>query len=322
MTALKTACGHAAALLLAGQLAACTEPGPSAASVGMTGISGMAQIDGSRYLVVRDLKDSEDGARMGILALNDDRPYDIADVTVTDWVHADGRPSDLEAACAIPGRNDEFLLLESGHWQGRFGRLFRVRLVLSGETYRAAVVHVFEVPEFDPKGPGDPGDEMEGLACAAKNDGRIVAILGERGGSSVYPNGRVRWFTIDVEANSVTWTEPGRAGLAVDAPGEWQDRLTNRDVSALHLRSDGSLWAVAAEDLSDAGPFSSIVYRIGEVLPDDETPVRLHVPFRVNGIVSGFKVEALASGPSSIPDADFAIGTEDEIFGGSWRPLR
>ncbi len=307
-------------LALLGLLAACSEPpAPTTPSVG---ISGMARIDDSRYLFVRDLKSFASGARMGVLQLNDGENYSVNDVAVADWMHAQGPGSDLEATCAIPGRGGEFLLLESGHWQGQYGRLFRVRLSLTDETYSADVIHVHELPEFEPKGIDDPGDEMEGLACTAGSDGQTLVILGERGGSSAYPNGLLRWFTIDPETNAETWTDAGRAGLEIDAPGGWHDPQTNRDISALHVHSDGSLWAAAAEDLSDEGPFSSVVYYVGTVDADAEQPIQPSSRFTVRGVLSGFKVEALASGTSNIPNTSLAVGTEDEVFGGTWRPLR
>ncbi len=300
-------------------LAACSEP---AATPSAGGISGMAQIDDSRYLFVRDLKGFESGARLGVIELSDGQNYSVTDVAEVDWQHNDGPASDLEAACPVPGVDGEFLLLESGHWEGRHGRLFRISLTQSDNTYSAAVGHVFELPEFDPKGPGDPGDEMEGLACASQSDGRVLVILGERGGSDAYPSGLLRWFTIDLGDNSESWTDTGRTGLEVDAPGCWDDPRTNRDISALHVHSDGSLWAAAAEDLSDSGPFSSIVYQLGSVQPDEQIPVQLNEQFRIHSVLSGFKVEALAPGTPGIPEASFAVGTEDEIFGGTWRPLR
>ena len=316
---LATAFRRAGALILTSLLAACAEP---AATTTPGGISGMAQIDDSRYLFVRDLKGFESGARLGVLQLNADQNYSITDVDIADWRHADGPASDLEAMCAMPGLSGEFLLLESGHWEGRFGRLFRVRLTRVDDAYSATVMHVFELPEFDSKGPNDPGDEMEGLACAAQSGGQVLVILGERGSSAAYPNGLLRWLTIDPETNSEAWTDHGRTGLEVDAPRGPHDPQTGRDISALHLSPDGRLWAAAAEDASDAGPFNSIVYPLGTVLPDEEAPIQLAEAFRVHGVLSGFKVEALASGTSTIPGTSFAVGTEDEIYGGTWRPLR
>ncbi|MDJ0910910.1 MAG: hypothetical protein QNI99_17145 [Woeseiaceae bacterium] len=281
----------------------------------------MAAIDESRYIVVRDLKGYEDGARLGILQAFEDRQYSIDLVPVSDWMHPDGRPSDLEAVCSTPWRPGEFLILESGRWNEMYGRLFHMRIESSEVGDRVDVLHVYELPEFDGKGPDDPGDEMEGLACAPHSDGRTLVMVGERGGSAAYPNGLLRWFTMDPDSHVVQWTPEGRTGLEVDAPGEWHVRELNRDISALHLFADGTLWAAATDDVSDVGPFSSVVYLLGQVWPDVESPIRLLPEFTAERTVSGFKIEGLADGTEATPISNFAIGTEDEVFGGTWRPL-
>ncbi len=308
-----------AALAVSGLLAACSSEAPSQNTA--FGISGMAAIDESRYIVVRDLKGFEDGARIGLLQTFEDQRYSIDPISVSDWSHPDGRPSDLEAVCSTPWRPGEFLIIESGHWEGRYGRLFHMRIQLSSMGLSAEVLQSYDMPEFDTKGPDDPGDEMEGLACAPRSDGRTLVMVGERGGSTAYPNGLLRWFTLDPDANDVEWTPEGRTGLEVDAPGEWHVRELNRDVSALHLFADGTLWAAATDDVSDVGPFSSVVYQLGQVWPDAESPILLLPEFAVERTVSGFKIEGLADGTEATPISNFAIGTEDEVFGGTWRPL-
>ena len=310
----------AGVLTLVALLAACTALPVSPTTPG--GISGMARIDENRYLLVRDLKGFESGPRLSVLELNRGEAYTVADVGIGDWRHPEGRPSDLEAACALPGRDAEFLLLESGHWEGRYGRLFRVRLQLTDQTYTAEVVHVYDLPEFDPKSLNDPGDEMEGLACALNGDGQVLVILGERGGSTAYPDGLLRWFSLDSASNEITWTPAGENGLAVNAPGSWQDPASNRDIAALHLAADGALWAAAAEDVGDDGPFRSVIYQIGEVRADRTQPLLIALEHSVHRDVAGFKIEGLAAGPFDSATAELAIGTEDEVFGGTWRPLR
>ncbi len=319
MTSFKNRARITVTLVAAGLLAACSDEPPVQDT--SFGISGMAAIDESRYIVVRDLKGFEDGARLGILQAYSDRPFSIDLHPVTDWMHPDGRPSDLEAACSTPWRPNEFLILESGHWQGMFGRLFHMRVVSSDDGDRIELLHVYDLPEFDGKGPDDPGDEMEGLACAPRSDGRTLVLLGERGGSAAYPNGLLRWFTIDPDSHEMDWTPAGRTGLEVNAPGKWHIPDLNRDISALNLAADGTLWAAASDDMSDTGPYTSVIYLLGQVWPDSESPVRLLPEFTAERTVSGFKVEGLADGAEATPYANFAIGTEDEVFGGTWRPV-
>lgn len=288
----------------------------------LNGYSGMANIDGNTYLVVHDKKPHHPGDRLSIIRTTGEYNFTITQVPVADWKHADGPSSDLEGVCKIPGRTNEFLAIESGQWDGKFGRLFHLALDLSAPSPAARVVHAYDLPVFDPKGPGDPGDEFEGLECAAITADKTLLIIGERGGSAAWDNGKLRWATLDLNNKVIEWTAAGKSGKTVDAPGAWVDSSKNRDITALHLDENQVLWATASEDAGDTGPFKSLLYRVGTVAATRPDPIQLASNYAVTRRSDGLKIEALAGPSDVIPQSAYAIGTEDECFGGVWRPLK
>ena len=310
-----------AALLTAG---CTTQTAMQSTSAVSNGFSGMALIDDTHYLAVHDELSFESGARISVLQVTAGQNVIVRPVRPATWKHDDGKSSDLEGVCSIPMRDGEFLLVEAGHWGGSGGRMFHVKVDITKVPYEVEVLYAFDLPEFDPKGPSDPdGDEIEGIACAARSDGSTLVILGERGGSSVYPAGLLRWVVIDFEApGAMQFSAAGSAGKTVDAPGAWSDPARNRDISALYLDSDNNLWAAASEDLGDFGPFKSIVYKVAEVSVDDPDPIQVVGSSSVSHTVDGFKIESLAAPTIQAEGSVLAIGTEDEAFGGVWRALK
>jgi hypothetical protein len=111
------------------------------------------------------------------------------------------------------------------------------------------------------------------------------------------------------------------AGIEVNAPGTWDNEILNRDISGLHIDEDNNLWATASEELGDNGPFNSIVYKVGMIQMDVEEPIHLIDSMEVHSILNGYKAEAISGGTGLIPGSMFAVGTEDELLGGSWRVL-
>ena len=72
----------------------------------------------------------------------------------------------------------------------------------------------------------------------------------------------------------------------------------------------------------ELGPFRSLIYSPG-LIKFDETKGLLFTPKRHESswLVEGLKVEGLAAPASSISQSAFSIGTDDEEYGGVWRPL-
>lgn len=287
-------------------------------------IERQAKIDDSRYLAVHDDLSFETGSRISVIDVAADQDFVVTPVRPSNWMHKDGRSSDLEGVCGVPGRKHEFLLVEAGHWAGDYGRMFHVKVDVGRDPYQLQVLHVYELPEFNAKGPGDlAGDEIEGIECMQTRDGKTLVILGERGGSTAYASGLLRWVTLDLaSAGVLVFSATGSAGHPIDAPGVWTDSTRNRDISALYLDDDYNLWAAATEELGDSGTFKSVVFKVATVSPDDPNPINVLRPFSVEHTVDGFKVEALAAPTPHVAGSVFAIGTEDEVYGGTWRPLK
>ena len=282
----------------------------------------MAQIDALHYLAVHDDLSFETGPRISVIEVVTDQNVTVTPTRPKKWQHEDGRSSDLEGVCSLPTREGEFLLIEAGHWEGEYGRMFHVQVNIKSKPFQIKILHVYELDEFNAKGRNDPdGDEIEGIACATRKDGKTLVILGERGGSSVYPTGLLRWVVVDLNSHSrLQWTAASRAGKAVNAPGSWNNSRENRDISALYLDTENILWAAAAEDLSDSGPFRSIVFKVATVDAEDSDPIKLATPYSVLRTVDGFKIEALAAGTSVLNGSIFAIGSDHPVYIGHGTP--
>lgn len=332
-----------AAGLLLGMVAACSTvqgpapegaqlpspqaPGTQAASpwaVGALpaeGLSGMAALGDSVYLVVHDTKAHQDGPRVGLIQVLGDEGTRYQPLEIEDWKDRDGRSNDLEAACALPGRPGELLLAESGDWEGRYGRIFHLRVAGRGSDARAQVLAAYRLPLLAGNDREHRGDNFEGLACARQEEGRFLLLLGERGGSPLYPRGVLRWGSLDLDQGSLAWADGGRAGWEVAAPGDWPGEGSRRDISDLYLAPEGTLWAAAALDGGDRGPFRSVIYRLGRVTGDLRMPLQPQVRPPAAWTLDGLKVEALAAPAAAVPGSALSLGSEDESLGGVWRPL-
>ncbi|HRZ07570.1 MAG TPA: hypothetical protein P5102_15770 [Candidatus Competibacteraceae bacterium] len=103
-----------------------------------------------------------------------------------------------------------------------------------------------------------------------------MLLLGERGGSASYPQGRLYWGVFDPAVGTLFWPPAGQAGVAVNPPGPWLNPREKRVIADLYLDANGVLWAVASEDGGDQGPFRSVVYRATTVRLDRDPPVAIH----------------------------------------------
>jgi hypothetical protein len=308
-------------------------PGPAASAGATTGVrpgattgySGAAALGGGRYLVVYDTKSGRPAAHLGGLVMTDEAGFAEWDLTVEDWRDAEGPANDLEAACPLDGRADEVLVTESGYHQGRFGRLFHLRL--GWEDRRAEVVAVFRLPTewvLPASGQRLERTEIEGLACARSEAGQYRLVLGDRGGMARSASLRFGWF--DPDAGTLRWdAEVHELGdLAVRQAvccAAWPAGGDPRDLGDLYLAPDGTLWTVATVDPGDAGPFRSLVYRLGRFEANDVEPWMGPVDGRPSWVLDGLKVEALAAPPENRPGWVLLAGSDDEAYPGVWRPL-
>ncbi len=278
------------------------------------GYSGMAQINTDTYIVVHDAKSYEEGARLGIICLRKNNVPQYVQLKVDEWKHKDGQPNDLESICRLPGRRAEFLAAESGYRKGKFGRLFHIRV----QGINAQVLNVYHLPLIADNDEKHEGDNIEGLSCSKRGDGRILVILGERGGSRQYPTGVLRWGMLDLTKGTLKWINKYKE---VSAPGGWIDPKSRRDISDLHLDDQGTLWSVAIQDASDEGPFRSVIYRIATIHNKLQNPLKMIQNSKASWVVDGFKVEALSGPTSVIKGCYLTFATEDESFNGTWRSL-
>ncbi|MEL7425239.1 MAG: hypothetical protein AAFN81_19790 [Bacteroidota bacterium] len=294
-----------------------TTPQISADKMG-GGSSGMVQLTDSSYLLVYDLKIFEEGPRLAILTASDEA-IKVSPISVDNWGE-DGPASDLESVCAIPGRPNEFLASESGNWQGKLGRMFHLKLdpaKLEAKVVGSSIIPMLRRNDLDVT-----GDQYEAIYCLPSSGPQRLVLLGERGGSPANPRGVMRWGVLDLEQHSFTFTDAGLAGLSVNAPGHWQDEQTKRSITDIHVDAKGTIWAAASEDQGDSGPFYSVIYRLGQ-LGDNQPGVPLTIAEELTEFkeIDGFKLEALA-GPRGGIQCTHSFGTEDEIYGGIWRPIQ
>ena len=243
---------------------------------------------------------------------------DAYPISIDSW-DAEGIASDLESICAVPGRTNEFLVAESGNWQGKIGRVFHIQVDL--DTHKGKVLSSFKYPLLDLNDFDAEGDQYEAIHCLAYSEKERVLILGERGGSEVNPEGILRWGIWNIEEQTFTMDDKGLKGVKVNAPGNWTNDATKRSITDLHVDVKGIIWASASEDQGDAGPFYSVIYKLGKVnLQDTQNPISVFDNLSIGKEIHGFKIEALSGAPKDV-DCTHTFGTEDEIYGGVLRPV-
>lgn len=275
---------------------------------GMPGISGMAAAPDGSFLVVHDVKAHKaDKPRLGLLTI-DHEEEKVRYSEVSFPANVSPTSNDLEGACSMPGRADEFLVSESGTYKLNYGRLFHIRL----NGHEASLISENKLPfTRDNNADQKDGDQFEGLACVAKKDGTVLVLLGERGGTARTPGGVLRWGVYDPKTGSIVWDSDK---IEIMAPNPF-NASNLRSVTALDIDAQGELFAAASVDANtDLGPFRSLVYRVGAVTPDQTPPIVKTDEIQVWEL-NGFKVEGVET------HQGLSIGSEDENFGGVWRPL-
>lgn len=285
-------------------------------SVAALGFSGMEKITSDTYLIVQDKKVYEDGNRVGILKIIKGAEPSYSPLTINDWKHPNGQASDLESVCKIPGEKNEFLLAEAGYWEGKYGRIFHIKL----EGVSASVLNVYSVPQIIGSAEGVDGDNFEGMVCFKKNK-TIYVLLGERGGSKIYKNGYLRIGIFDHSKSILSWEKFRNSSIEIEAPGSWTSVKSKRSISDLTLDENDIIWAVATEDAGDEGPFKSVIYKAAILTGINKNPVKAIATKKEYWIIDGFKVEALSGPTDLIPGSYMSFGTEDESYDGVWRPL-
>lgn len=286
------------------------------------GYSGMVRISEDTFLTVNDLKANVPGARLGTIIVTAAKGTEFRPLEVVDWKDGDGPASDLEACSAIPGRDGEYLLAESGYFRKKYGRLFHVRVTRNGQNvWQAEVVKAFRVLER-PGGEGITADweQVEGIGCFRAGEKTILvyATRGKRVEGKQYLS-RLVWGELDFKSYRFTrWGETPLLAVSL---------LHDRDCSDLLVKPENNSWAVwsvATVDIGDLGPFRSVVYRAGMFMMNAMSGKAEFVLNQSPGNsyeVQGLKIEALAEPAATVPGSIFSIATDDESYGGVWRPL-
>lgn len=285
---------------------------PAPAFQPLPGISGMAPMADGRYLIVIDTKAYSKEPRLGVLDAVAKGGSRFTALPVTGWDKVGGLSNDLEAICALPGRSDEFLAAESSYRDAEYGRVLHLRV-------RDGVIELLRaMPLPTERSNGKDGMGYEGLACRHIGGDRYLLALGERGGAPVRPRGTLRFGEFDAAAGQLHWAADERE---LHAPGSWLSVPPHRDIADLYVDGEGQLWAVAASDPDDYGPFRSLVWLAGKMGNDLGQPFTPAPVQEARWIIDGFKVEAISAPDARIPGSVLSIGSEDEKLGGVWRAL-
>ncbi len=282
------------------------------------GYSGMASLDDSSYVVVYDKKSFQSGSRIAILTIKNSTGYTVDEIQIDDWKHKEGKASDLESICALPDTKDEFFAVESSYWLGKAGRIFHIKI--NGKKIQ--ILNVYNIPNKEDIPDNKAGSyNFEGSVCL-KNKDKLFLILGERGGSKQHPESSLIIGVLENGKKTFDWSTYKDDITLIKAPFSTTNDKLNRSISDLYLNDKGELFASAAIDEGDAGPFKSIIYKIGTVSFNGDkliiTPSESQKPLYT---IDGFKVESLSSSPSRFKESSFSIGTEDENYPGVWRVL-
>ncbi len=269
-------------------------------------LSGLTWLDDTHLLATHDAKNAEgklNDPRVSVLTLTEDLEVTLTQVDM-DW--GDHEVSDdMESVCALSVEKGDFLASESGQEGEPVTRIFRLTINQQGNGWSGTVVDVFQLP--------DDTVNVEGIECLSSDAQKALVLIGERGGEDLCPDGKLRLCEIDLETGELTVLE--ETVISVDNVN-WTDPDGHRDISDLYLDSTGAIWAVATEDPADAGPWRSAIYQAGTV---DGGILTVFDEFEIVSQVDGLKVESLAA--PIVEGSRFSAGTDDESYGGIWRPI-
>lgn len=206
------------------------------------------------------------------------------------WPDPDGTSNDLESVAAVPG-TDSFLLVESGYFEGRYGRILQI--TLDGKVLRTGHLPTNVT-------------NIEGTAVVGTLSG-LAFLFGER------QDGTIRWADLDLSGAEIQFTEKGSVRFQVADP----QGTNHRELSTLEADLSGRLFTASTVDPGDRGPFQSVVWEIGQV---GEQLSILGEPRRIADVPDA-KVEALAFCRGADGKEQLFLGSDDEDFGGSLRPV-
>lgn len=253
-------------------------------------LSGLACLADGSFLAVVDTKTDAPAGTPRVIRIRLSENQPSWEPVPVDWPAPDGTSNDLESVAAVPG-SDSFLVVESGYSKGRHGRILEI--TLDGKVLRTGRL------------PANVTN-IEGTVVARTLRG-LVLLFGERG------DGTIRWADLDLSGAEIRLTEKGSVRFEVAEPqGE-----SHRHLSTLEADAAGRLFTASTVDPGNQGPFQSVVWEIGQV---GEQLSILGNPRRIVDVPDA-KVEALAFCRGADNAERLFLGSDDEDFGGSLRPV-
>jgi hypothetical protein len=213
-------------------------------------VSGMALFEGGTslgrmtFLIVHDNK-RETEARLGMVTIEGGVPPAY---TFLPWP-TDNLPNDLESLTQWPGKQGNFIAVESGDKKGG-GQPEPKAYHFTVDVAKRAVVIVKAFPL--PKPP--MGSNIEGFTLQKFGE-TVVAVWGHRGKGA--ETSVLYWATFDPTAYSF--------GPVKTAPltAPWPSGDATRHLSDLKVDATGTLFVSSASDPGDDGPFGSALYLAG-----------------------------------------------------------
>ena len=301
---------------------------------GLPSISGMVKVAANQFLVVHDGKRPNE-PRLGVIDVEEKKGLGYREISIDKWPSNEKPPNDVEGICAIPGRNDEYLLAESGFYpgHGKFGRVIKIAYPRGKTLDAAEYMGSFRPLPAPPNNVDTPRPaQIEGIAVVVQHHFNVL-LLALRGGKETPEEkkiiaGQLIWGTLTgVDTSTPTFTKSGTAPLSYKP-------IADRGAADLYVmpyRTDKwKVYSVATSDpgdfgdQKDLGPFRSAVYLAGTLTIG---PAKiLFKPLKAKKIVhwdfEGLKVEAIAAPAEMFKESGgLSIATDDELYNGIWRPI-
>lgn len=268
-------------------------------------LSGLAWIDGDRFLAVHDAKNpaEKERPRVSFVWLPKSLSGSTWQPIEMQWQSPLGISNDLESIARIPS-TQQFLLIESGD-ESFAGQQCKRMFLVELQNQGLKTIAITNLPAVK---------NIEG-ATVVRLDNRLFFIFAER--ADHRPETYIQWAELELaplrlgNLQQVRFTPTGFTGR------NW------RPVSAIESDAQGRLFVATAFDTDDDnGPFRSVIWNIGQMKLNKRnrsTIVLKPVPKRL-AILDGLKVESLAIRETANKIELFA-GTDDENYGAVIRPI-
>jgi hypothetical protein len=268
-------------------------------------LSGLAWIDGDRFLAVHDAKnpDEKERPRVSFVWLPKSLDGIAWQPIEMQWQSPLGISNDLESIARIPA-TQQFLLIESGD-ESFSGQQCKRIFLAELQNQDLKIISVTNLPAVK---------NIEG-ATVVRLGKRLFFIFAER--ADHRPETYIQWAELEFAPLRLGKLQRTRFAPVGFTGRNW------RPVSAIESDKQGHLFVATAFDTDDDnGPFRSVIWRIGQMKLDKDnrsTVILKAVPERL-AILDGLKVESLAIRQTAGKTELFA-GTDDENYGATIRPI-